>query len=607
MKRLLIFRFFLNLTLLNFLLFNLEKIDSGRILTSSYKNISQDLLKISYPGDLTFTYFIYSIPISLIFSYLYGKIINIKFDIDDLNSILRKSFLVFLLNASIVSSFIFFFRTYELLSRLYVLIFLILYPLFVIGTELLIHLLNKFQNKIIRTFSFSSLLFGFLLANYFLFIDSQDNVLNRNKFEEDVEVEASKIIFQDKVAEQFVLEDEECNEWKGTGIYSGCIQTESIEINDFDIQVTNIISYENELYFILKEGLIYKQSNKDESLELFLDISKRVHTEFPGVSQGLYSLAFKPDNSEFLVTYSNDDIALVIEKYYLDENKNPILDNSEILLKVSNNVRFHFGGSLYWSEYFEGYLVGIGDMRENIMPLIHSDALNTQSYKGKIILIDSDKKLDAPLINEHGLFQSFDNIVAYGLRNPWQIMEYENRLFVTDVGSQFIEELHEIDYEKQYQNGNPKSLSFGWPVLMGDDLSYSYEERNKEALTRLDGRITDLYYWNDNEGTKADEYIIENSISPALQYDHVVNPQVIRAAIIGGDIITDENSKYKDYYFFTDYVESELYGFDINTKELFIFPLPIISNATSLRVSPFSEDTILIAFINNSVMSVKLP
>ena len=72
---------------------------------------------------------------------------------------------------------------------------------------------------------------------------------------------------------------------ESTGIYSGCIQTESIEINDFDIQVTNIISYENELYFILKEGLIYKQSNKDESLELFLDISKRVHTEFPRVSR----------------------------------------------------------------------------------------------------------------------------------------------------------------------------------------------------------------------------------------------------------------------------------------------------------------------------------
>ena len=47
---------------------------------------------------------------------------------------------------------------------------------------------------------------------------------------------------------------------------------------------------------------------------------------------------------------------------------------------------------------------------------------------------------------------------------------------------------------------------------MGDDL-LTHKERNKEALTRLDGRITDLYYWNDNEGTKADEYIIENSMA----------------------------------------------------------------------------------------------
>ena len=47
---------------------------------------------------------------------------------------------------------------------------------------------------------------------------------------------------------------------------------------------------------------------------------------------------------------------------------------------------------------------------------------------------------------------------------------------------------------------------------MGKDLSYSYQERNKEALTRLDGRITDLYYWENGIGTKADEYIIENSV-----------------------------------------------------------------------------------------------
>ena len=36
-------------------------------------------------------------------------------------------------------------------------------------------------------------------------------------------------------------------------------------------------------------------------LELFLDISNRIYTEFRE-SQGLYSLAFKPSNESFLVT-----------------------------------------------------------------------------------------------------------------------------------------------------------------------------------------------------------------------------------------------------------------------------------------------------------------
>ena len=144
MKRLWLFRFFINLTLLNLLLFNLEKIDSGRILTSSIqRHISRFIENIlSRRFNL---HFIYSIPISLIFSYLYGKIINIKFDIDDLNSILRKSFLVFLLNASI-DPFYSFFESMNFYQTACIIIFNTL-PLFVIGTELLIHLLNKFRTK----------------------------------------------------------------------------------------------------------------------------------------------------------------------------------------------------------------------------------------------------------------------------------------------------------------------------------------------------------------------------------------------------------------------------------------------------------------------------
>ena len=75
-----------------------------------------------------------------------------------------------------------------------------------------------------------------------------------------------------------------------------------------------------------------------------------------------------------------------------------------------------------------------------------------------------------------------------------------------------------------------------------------------------------------------------------LQYDHYVDDDTIRAAIIGGGIIKDKDSKYNNLYFFTDYVENELYGVDIDTKNLFIFPLPQIGNPTSLKISPFEKD-----------------
>ena len=131
------------------------------------------------------------------------------------------------------------------------------------------------------------------------------------------------------------------------------------------------------------------------------------------------------------------------------------------------------------------------------------------------------------------MYESINKIVAYGLRNPWQITEYNDRLIITDVGSQFIEEVNEINYS-EYQQNNYESVSFGWPLMMGSELSYNFRERNKDAMTRLDGKITDLYYWGGESIQKADDYLIENSKSPLLQYDHYVNENTIRAAIIGG-------------------------------------------------------------------------
>ena len=324
------------------------------------------------------------------------------------------------------------------------------------------------------------------------------------------------------------------------------------------------------------------------------------------MSQGLYDIAFESSGKSFLVSYSNSDIAIVFSKYLIKDDGTPDYENPQELLRLSNNVKYHFGGSIVWSEFFDGYLVGIGDMRENIMPLVHSDALNTTSYKGKIILLDSDKTISSPLINEHGLYESIDKIVAYGLRNPWQITEYKNRLIITDVGSQFIEEVNDVNY-LDYEEGNYTSVSFGWPLMMGDELSYNFRERNKDAMTKLDGKITDLYYWESDVIEKADDYLIENSKSPLLQYDHFVDENTIRAAIIGGDFIRNGSGKYDDYYFFTDYVESEIYGVNIETKDLLIFPVTFVGNPTSLKGSPFQKDTLVIGYANGIISSVELP
>jgi hypothetical protein len=599
--------FFFNLTLLNYLFNILDNSNNGIILQSAYLNLQQDLSFIRFPVDVNFSYFIYSIPIALLVSVVYLKFIAFNFKYDELEVVMNKFLKLTLVNTAVLTSAIYFFRLYELLSRIYVLIFLIVYPILMIIFESILQT-NKIQ-KLQTRFNFFNLglVSIFIAINISLYNYSIDNIINLNKIQQDKIIESQGTIESLNFRDENILDLDDCNEWVGSGNYTGCISVLEVISNQFDMQITNLVTFDGSLYFILKDGLIYRQKYKGSNLELFLDISDKVYTEFPGLSQGLYSLAFNPNGNEFLVSYSNDDIALVFEKYYIDENNLAKLDGASELLRVSNNVKFHFGGSIIWSEYFDGYLVGIGDMRENIMPLVHSDSINTTSFKGKVILLDSEKTLSVPLINEHGLYKSIDKIVAYGLRNPWQLTEHNERLFITDVGSQFIEELNEIKYKEVSKENIIQATSFGWPILMGDKLSYSFNERNKDALTKLDGKISDLYIWGSNSYEKADNYIINNSKTPLLQYNHYVDDDTIRAAIIGGGIISDKDSKYNNLYFFTDYVENELYGVDIDNQNLFIFPLPQIGNPTSLKISPFEKDTILVGFTNGTLLEIELP
>ena len=601
-----IISFFYNLTILNYLFFLLEQIDNARILEYSYVNLAEDLNFIGAQFNVNFTYFIFSIPISLIVSFIINRFVRFDFENDAIETLLKKFLYIGFINLAILCFFIFFLRLYELLSRAYVFFYILLFPFFYLFFDGIQYVSRRRLKKTIYNVFVFVIVGGLIFLNTNFYSSSLENILNRDKVEQDI-----KIISQEKIEsldfqESIVLEDEECAPWKGTGQFTGCIGGIKISSSSYEQQVTNLTVFNNKLYIVFKDGTVYVQESLNSELELFLDLTDIVYTEFPGMSQGLYDIAFESSGKSFLVSYSNSDIAIVFSKYLIKDDGTPDYENPQELLRLSNNVKYHFGGSIVWSEFFDGYLVGIGDMRENIMPLVHSDALNTTSYKGKIILLDSDKTISSPLINEHGLYESIDKIVAYGLRNPWQITEYKNRLIITDVGSQFIEEVNDVNY-LDYEEGNYTSVSFGWPLMMGDELSYNFRERNKDAMTKLDGKITDLYYWESDVIEKADDYLIENSKSPLLQYDHFVDENTIRAAIIGGDFIRNGSGKYDDYYFFTDYVESEIYGVNIETKDLLIFPVTFVGNPTSLKGSPFQKDTLVIGYANGIISSVELP
>ena len=144
-----------------------------------------------------------------------------------------------------------------------------MFPLFFLIFEILITKTQNFKNKSINISAFIFYLTVFIFFNFSIYESSTLNSLNRNRVELDTEVDASSFLFQQSIEDNFKLEDTDCLEWKGTGIYSGCLSTLSINVSEYEFQVTNILSHKNELYYIFKEGLIYKQRNINSDLELF--------------------------------------------------------------------------------------------------------------------------------------------------------------------------------------------------------------------------------------------------------------------------------------------------------------------------------------------------
>ena len=287
-------------------------------------------------------------------------------------------------------------------------------------------------------------------------------------------------------------------------------------------------------------------------------------------------LHFHPIENYFLVNYSNKKNALIVEKYYINNLEVDDSKQSENILYIPNSITGHFGGNIFWSDYFNDFMIAIGDMQiqSNTITLNH-ESLDTTTPRGKIILLNTFIS-NPDLISENPDSEGLKNILGFGLRSPWQIAEFDNLLFVTDVGNFNFEELNIVNLV-EYSNNNNRPFLFGWPIYEGvAKTGVVYEE---------------VLLWKNKEDFESIfQYIDDNSTFPIVFYNHN-SPDVYRGAIIGGDILNLNNSSYQNTYVFTDFSVKKFFLYNYKNDSLNIYPLPqgYSTFTTSVKVSPFSK------------------
>lgn len=268
----------------------------------------------------------------------------------------------------------------------------------------------------------------------------------------------------------------------------------------------------------------------------------------------------------------------------------------------------HYAGGIIWSEYYQSYLVSIGDGAEaNFESRLNHMPLDTNQLYGKILALSGKDEVISlnKLILSNKSENLNQNIIATGLRNPWQFFEFKDYLVIADTGFTQNEELNIIKY-------SDTTPIFGWPVFEATKRSEDLDSINDYSLD------SEIYYWNNGEKIDGLTYIEEHSIMPILYYNHhpcysetnencYGQTDILRAAIIGGDIISDVNSAYNFDIFFTDYLSEELFALNLVSQELKIFPIPGVLTTTSVRTNYGNNNEIIVTTYDGSIYLIKLP
>ena len=197
------------------------------------------------------------------------------------------------------------------------------------------------------------------------------------------------------------------------------------------------------IYLVSRTGLVHRVSLSNSVSAVVLDISDL--TEAEG-ERGLLGLAFSPDGKTAYLNFT--DLAGDTQIVVLDVDGAGKLARStmETLLTVKQPYSNHNGGDLV-VEPSGSLLVATGDGGSGGDP--DRLALDDSSLLGKVLRID-------PATREA-------EIIARGLRNPWRIDLYDDRLWLADVGQGTWEEVSVLENVSRVTS----PVDFGWSAYEG--------------------------------------------------------------------------------------------------------------------------------------------
>ncbi len=205
---------------------------------------------------------------------------------------------------------------------------------------------------------------------------------------------------------------------------------------------------DDRLFIVSKAGRILVWKDGDVLEQPYLDIADLVRNEG---EQGLLGMAFDPayaENGRFFVHYSDTGGDTVLASYTVSSDTD-LADagSAEILFEADQPASNHNGGMLAFGP--DGYLyLALGDGGRANDAFGHGQRSDT--VYGAILRFAVDPFGPAP-------GNPYDEVWAFGLRNPWRFSFDGDFLYIADVGQNAYEEINVVPAEAS-------GLNYGWPI-----------------------------------------------------------------------------------------------------------------------------------------------